>query len=235
MERLKLSADLRETGKKGVNRRLRKQGAIPAILYGRGEKPVPLAVNLKDFTTKMKGTAGTNVLIDLDFKGRDAKEPLVVMLKDYQTDVIRHVITHIDLMKIDLKEKVLVKIPLHVVGKSVGVIKGGLVELVRRDVEVKCLPGNIPQRLDIDITELDIGHSLHVKDLALPEGVEAAMSEDLTIVSVVAPREEEVAPAAPVAAEAGAAPATGEAAPADTPAAEGAPKAEAKGDKGEKK
>ena len=235
MERLKVTADLREAGKKGVTRRLRKEGAIPAILYGCNEKPVTLAVNCKTFTSMMKGSAGTNVLIELDFKGRETKEPLVVMLKDYQTDMIRHAFTHIDLLKIDLKQKIAVKIPIHVVGKSIGLTKGGLVELVSREIEVKCLPGNIPAQIDVDITELDIGHSFHMKDLALPEGIEAAESGDLTVVSVVAPREEEVAPVAAVVAEAGAVPVAGEAAAApaggDTAQKADAKKADVKAEK----
>lgn len=235
MERLKIKADSREVGKKGGNRRLRKAGAIPAILYGKGEKPVALSVNAKEFTSMMKGSAGHNALVDLDIGGKGAGAT-VVMLKDYQVDVIHHVITHVDLLKIDMKEKIVVKVPIHVTGKAIGITKGGLVELVRREVEVRCLPSHIPAKLDIDITSLDIGHSLHVSDLKLPEGLEAAQSGDLTVVSIVAPREE-VVEAAPVAA---AAPAEGAAAPGAAPAEGAAAKTEGKAEgkpeaKGEKK
>lgn len=231
MEKVKIKADVREIGKKGVNRRLRKSGAIPAILYGKGEKPQALSVNAKEFTSLMKGASGHNALVSLDLGGKTSGEEVVVMLKDYQLDVIRHVITHVDLLKINMKEKVTVKVPVHVSGKALGVTKGGLVELVRRELEVRCLPSNIPTSIDIDITNVDIGHSLHLSDLKLPEGVEAAQSGDLTVVSIVAPREEvvetPVAAAAP-AEGAAAAPAAGEAAKTEGKA-EG--KAEAKAEK----
>jgi large subunit ribosomal protein L25 len=228
MERLKVKAEVRETGKKGVNRRLRGMGLVPAILYGHGEKGRALSVNGKEFTNLMKGVGGTNALIDLELAG-GAKEPVVVMLKDFQTDTISHKITHIDLFKINLKEKVTVKIPLHVVGKSIGVGKGGLVEQSRREMEVTCLPDRIPDSIEVDITNLDMGNSIHATELKLPEGVELPQGSDFSVVSIVAPQEEEVV-AAPVevAAVAGAAPAAGGAAPAAAPA-EG--KAEGKGEK----
>lgn len=252
MEKIKLKADTREVGKKGANRRLRKDGFIPAILYGKGEKPVALSVGTKEFTHMMKGSAGRNALVELEIGeleigGKNTKDRVVVMLKDYQTDVIRREITHVDLLKINMKEKVLVKVPIHVVGKAIGLQKGGLVELVRREIEVRCLPDGIPEKIDIDITDLDIGHSLHLKDLTLPAGLEAAptQGQDLTIVSIVAPREEVVeAPVAAVPAEGAAAPAEGAAAaaggapgaaaPAAASASGGKPEAKP-GAKGEKK
>ncbi len=224
MERIKITADVRETGKKGANRRLRKGGEIPAILYGRGETPMAISINTKTLTHLLKGAAGTNALIDLDLKGKSGGEPIVAILKDYQRDAILHTITHVDLLKINMKEKITVKVPVHVTGKAIGQTKGGLVELVRRELEVRCLPDSIPGKIDVDITSVDIGHSLHVKDLTWPAGVEPAQAGDLTVVSIVAPREEvvEVAPvaaavegaAAGAAAESaggGAAPAAGEA------------------------
>jgi large subunit ribosomal protein L25 len=229
MERVTIKAEARDVGKKGVNRRLRDAGLIPAVLYGKGEQPRGLAVNAKEFTHLMKGSAGTNALIHLTLAGRSEKEPLVVMLKDYQVDSISRRITHIDLLKIDLKEKVTVKIPIHLTGKSIGVTKGGLVEQPLRELEVKCLPGNIPGAIEVDITPLDLGDSLHVNELKLPEGVELSHEVDFAVVSIVAPKEEEVAPP-PAAAEAApvaeGAPAAGAPAPAE---------AEAKGKEGEKK
>lgn len=234
MEKLKLEAQIREVGKKGLNRRLRKDGLVPAILYGRGEATRGLSVNAKDFSKRVK-EAGLNTLIDLEIVGEKKKAPLVVMLKDFQRDTMTHVITHIDLLKINLQEKVTVKIPVQIAGKAVGLTKGGLVEQTRRELEVKCLPSNIPELIEIDISALDIGDSIHINEVKLPEGVEVPHDVDFTIVSIVAPREEEVAPppaeaAAALGAEGvpaeGAAPAAG--ATAATPA-------ETKGEKGEKK
>ena len=130
------------------------------------------------------------------------------MLKEFQIDPISRYITHVDLLKIDLKQKVTVQIPLHVTGKSVGVEKGGVVDQPRRELEVRCLPGNIPEKIDIDITALDMGDSIHVNDLKLPEGVEAPHEVNFAIVSIVAPRQEEPEAAAAPAVEPGAVPAT---------------------------
>lgn len=230
MEKLKIKAETREVGKKGLNRRLRKDGFIPAVLYGHGDDPMALSVNSKEFTTKIKAL-GLNVLIELDVPG-GSQNPHVVMLKDYQTDSLKRKITHIDLLKINLKEKVTVKIPLKLVGKAVGLAKGGLVEQARRELEVECLPGNIPEVIEVDITELDVGSSLHINQIKLPHGVEVPHDVDFAIVSIVVPREEKVEePAAAAPAEGAAAEgATAAAAP-----AEGEKKSEGDKKPGEKK
>jgi large subunit ribosomal protein L25 len=195
-----------------------------------------LSVRAKEFTHMMKGASGMNALIDLSVNSGGKADQLVVMVKDYQTDILLHSISHVDLLKIDVTAKIVVKVPIHVVGKSVGVTNGGLIEQVNREIEVRCLPTNIPEKIDVDITPLDVGNNLHTRDLTLPEGVEAVTGADQTIVSIVAPREEVAAPAV----EAAAVPAEGAVAPAvegaAAPKVEG--KAEAKGKaetKGEKK
>lgn len=226
MERIKISAAEREAGKKGSNRRLRKEGMIPAVLYGKGEKAANLSVNSKELTRQLKGASGTNVLIDLELTNH---KDLVVMLKDFQTDILKHAITHVDFLKINLKEKVTIRVPIHVTGKAIGIEKGGLLEMVNREIEIRCLPTQIPSKIDVDITPLDIGTSIHVKELTLPEGVEVHMPPETTVVAIVAPREEVAAPAPAAEAAAGAVPAAGEAAP-----AEGEKKAEAKETKKEK-
>jgi large subunit ribosomal protein L25 len=235
MERLKITAEVRESGRKGVNRRLRKDGRIPAVLYGRGEKPLNLSLPTKEFTHMMKGASGMNALIDLNLDAGGKASQVVVMVKDYQTDVLRHFISHLDLLKIDMTQKIVVKVPVHVVGKAVGVTNGGLVEQVSREIEVRCLPGSIPEKIDVDITPLDIGNSFHTRDLVLPEGVEAVTGADQTIVSVALPREEEVAAtvaeAVPAEGAAAAPAAGGEAKAADAKAADAKAKPEAKAEK----
>jgi large subunit ribosomal protein L25 len=228
MDRLSVAAASRDVGKKGVNRRLRIGGQIPAILYGHGQEPVGLVLQSKEFTQLMKGTGGTNALIDL--KVDTSGDAIVVMVKDYQVNFISHKITHVDLFKIDMKKKVLVKVALQAVGKSIGTTKGGLVEMVRREIELRCLPDNIPAKVEVDITELDLGYSLHAKELKLPEGVELPPGEDFAVVSIVAPREEVVAEVAAPVEGAAVAGAEGAAAPAAGAAA--APAADAKADKG---
>ncbi len=222
MQRLKVKAETRETGKKGVARRLRAGGWIPAVLYGQGEGAIGLSVAGKEFTTMVKGTAGMNALIDLEFEGKKEGKPAIVMVKDYQTDILTRKITHIDFLKINLKEKVTIKVPIHLVGKAAGVVKGGIVEQQRRELEIRCLPDKIPESIEVDITPLDLGHSLHINQITLPEGAEIQEGADFAVVSVVAPREEVAAPEAAVTPEA----ATGEGAATAEGAAASAPGAE---------
>ena len=232
MEKLKITADVRSTGQKGLNRRLRKSGTIPAVLYGQGGSAEGLSVNAKDFTQKMKGAAGLNALIDLEFSSESKKPTVVVMVKEFQVDSISRAITHIDLLKINMKEKLLVKVPVHLTGKCLGVTKGGLIEQLRRELEVKCLPDSIPSVIEVDITDLDLGHSLHVKELKLPQNVELPSDVDFAIVSIVAPREEEAAPEVAAAEAApGAAPVAGAETAAAPTAGAPAKAAPAKGDK----
>lgn len=230
MEQVTIKAERRDVGKKGLNRRIRKDGFLPAVLYGQKDQPQGLQVNTKEFTNLMKGASGLNVLINLVIGGESS--PVVVMLKDYQTDTLKHTLTHIDLLKIDLKAKVAVHVPIHVSGKAVGIGKGGIVELLRRDIEVRCLPTKIPAQIEVDITNLDLGQSIHVNELPLPEGVEIPQGAEYALVSVVTPKVEE----APAVVEAAAVPAEGAVAPAAGAApAAGEAKASDKGDKKEKK
>lgn len=244
MEKLSVTAEQREVGKKGLNRRIRGSGKIPAVLYGHGQQPTGLALHAKEFTHLMKGVGGTNALINLQVTGVVAQDgsggPLVVMVKDYQTDKISHHITHVDLYKVDLKKKVTVKVPVHLTGKCIGTVHGGLVELICREVELRCLPANIPSKIEVDIEALDVGHSIHASELKLPEGIELSQEGEVAIVSVVAPREEVAAEAAPVSAGGGegaiAPAAEGGATPAAQAPAGAAPAAGAKAEgKGEKK
>ncbi len=232
MEQVKVKAEVREVGKKALNRKLRREGFIPAILYGKGETPIGLHVHGKEFTLLMKKGSGTNALIDLELGATvNGGKAIMVMLKDYQTNLITRKLTHLDFLRINLKEKVAVKVPVRIIGKSIGLEKGGLIEQTRRELEVRCLPTKIPDSIEVDITELDLGHSLHVHDLKLPEGVELPHGADFTIVSIVAPREEEVA--APVAATE--VPATEQKAGEAAPAAGAADAKAEKGEKAEKK
>ncbi|HEX5035004.1 MAG TPA: 50S ribosomal protein L25/general stress protein Ctc [bacterium] len=190
MERQHLTATPRDKSGKGVARRLRATGAIPAVLYGQGQEATLLQVNLRDFTKVVSTGAGINVLFDLDIQGK-GKIPVIV--KDYQAHVIDRKFTHVDFFKIDLSKKVSIEVPIHLVGKAVGVKEGGILEHITRTLKVNCLPTAIPQFLEADVSNLNIGDSLHLHDMKLPQGVEvAAGGADETIAAVVAPVEEVV-------------------------------------------
>lgn len=211
MERAALSASMRDAGK-GRARRLRREGAIPAILYGKGTEPLNVSVATREMEHVVRSAAGMNILIDLDIQGR---EKVVVRVRDYQADPIDRVFTHLDFQAVDLTQKIVAEVPVHFEGKAEGVKLGGILTISRRTIEVRCLPTNIPEFLRVDISALMIGDGIHVNDLKLPEGVEVPPHVNYSVVSVVAPqKEEEVAPVV----EASAVPATEAAAP----AAEGA-------------
>mgnify|MGYP001586310001 CR=1 FL=1 len=233
--RTTLKAESRETGKKGILSQLRNQGRIPAVLYGRGAAPVSLSINYREFSHAVK-QGGLNALMELDLAGRQESSPLVVMVKDLQTDVISHQVIHMDLLAIDMQEKVTVTVAVRLIGKPVGVTKGGLIDQPRRELEVKCLPGNIPEALEVDISALDIGDKIHVNDMKFPAGVEVPHDANFTIVSVVSPKEEEAPEVAAATPAAGEVPVVGETAAAapEAPQKE-EKKAEKKAEKAEKK
>ena len=190
MERQQLTATPREKSGKGVARQLRAKGTIPAVLYGQGKEATLLQVNLRDFTKVVSTGAGINVLFDLEVQGA-GKIPVIV--KDYQAHVIDRKFTHVDFFKIDLTKKVTLEVPIHLVGKAAGVKEGGILEHITRTIKVNCLPTAIPEFLEVDVSNLNIGDSLHLHDVKLPAGVEASPGSDETIAAVVAPVEEVVA------------------------------------------
>jgi large subunit ribosomal protein L25 len=231
MERVSLSAHERTaTGKSGA-RRARRDGLVPAVLYGRGRTPRVLSVGRKELVSALH-TAGRNALIDLRIAQDGEGQAETVMIEEIQRDHIRREILHVDLHLISLTERLEVNVPVVLTGTPEGVASGaGILEQHRREVEVRCLPTQIPDRFTVDVSGLHVGGSLHVSDLKVGEGIEVLTPPEEVLAAVVAPAaEEEAAPAAEaeVAAEpevVGRAPAEGEA-----PAEEGAkaPKAEAK-------
>lgn len=224
MERAELEVKSRAIGK-GVARRLRGAGEIPAVLYGKGAEARPLSVGTKAIEQAVHSVAGMNVLLDLAI---DGKEKVVARIRDYQADPIRRHFTHLDFQLVDLTRKIVVEVPIHFEGKAEGVKAGGILEINRRSIEVRCLPTAIPEFIAIDISALNIGDGIHVNDMKLPEGVECPPHVNYSVVSVVAPqKEEEVAPAvAP--GEVAATAQTVEAAPAAAPAGEAAAPAKGK-------
>jgi large subunit ribosomal protein L25 len=190
MERLQVKANLRHEKGKGAARKLRAKGSVPAILYGVGVEPTPLAVNLFDFDKALEGVEGTGVLMDLSI---DGKEALPVMLRDFQADVITRKFEHLDFQKVDLTKKIKLEVPIHLVGKAPGVKDGGILEHMRRQLEIKCLPTAIPEAIDVDVSQLNLGDILHVSDIKLPEGVEVLTPLDQTVAAVVEPASEPTA------------------------------------------
>ncbi len=189
MGHLMLEADVREKAGKGIARGLRREGIIPAVLYGTKERTVSLQVKEEDFK-KVKRAGGEHVVIDLRV-GRSAT-PAVV--KEEQIDPVWGKLLHVDFLRVSLTEKMRSMVALGTVGESAGEKAGGIVEHILREVEVECLPDRIPENIEVDVTSLEIGDSLRVRDVTVPEAVEIVTESDRVIISVIPPRvlEEEV-------------------------------------------
>jgi large subunit ribosomal protein L25 len=242
MEVGKLNAEYRnETGKSAV-RRLRNGGKIPAICYGGGGEPLPLALDPTALLKSLDPVKKTNTVLTLEVNGAPAgHERLTVMLRDYQKDAIRGHVTHADFVRVDLTKPVHATVPIVLTGKSEGVKLGGIMHQVIRVLAIACTPDKIPAKIEIDVTTLGMNEAIHVRDISLAEGLRALADGGSTICAVTAPKaEKEPTPAAAEAAPAegaAAAPAAG-AAPAkegEKAAAGGEKKAAAPAKEGGKK
>ena len=211
-----LAVEVREGLGKGVARKLRARNLIPAVLYGRGREAVSISLDpLRLEKLLHASSSGLNTLIDLDVQGRKDLGGKTVIVKELQREPIRGALLHADLYEVDLSKTIQVSVPIHVIGTPVGVsLNGGILDTALREIDIECLPRAIPSAIEVDVSALDVGESIHVRDLQIPEGVTVLSDEDLSVVSVVLPAAEE----APAAAEA---PAEGEAAAAAAAPAEG--------------
>ena len=230
MERVSLSVLERTAKGKSAAKRARREGLVPAVVYGRGRTPRPVSLGRKDLVAALH-TAGRNALIDLRIAQDGDAQTEVAMIEEIQRDHIRREILHVDLHLISLTEALEVSVPVVLSGTPEGVTSGGgVLEQVRREIEVRCLPTQIPDRFTVDVSGLRVGASIHVSELKVAEGIEILTPPEEVIAAVVAAvAEEEAAPAA--GAEAAAEPEVlGRAAEGEAPAEEGAKaaKAEAK-------
>ena len=202
-----VAAEPRQTRGKNEARRMRVAGRIPAVVYGSGEDSIAVAVSPKEVNRILHSASGHNTIFDLSVDGGD-KTP--VMVVDWQHDPIRDTLLHVDLKRIDLARLLTVKVPVHTSGDAKGVkTQGGLMEIVHREIEIECLPDDIPEHFTVDVGEMLIGQNLRAGEVPIGPKVTLKSSPDMVICHVIALRvEEEAAPAAEaVAAEAG--PATG--------------------------
>ncbi len=191
MEQKTLSVEKREELGKGHSRRLRASGKLPGVLYGLG-KCASVTVDPGIITRLLLEEGGRNQILNLKGGGLDGKHALV---KDYQVHPVSRKLVHLDLIEIDVSKKIEVTVPLNFIGKSVGVAEGGVLSIIDRNILIRCLPTNIPKHVDVDVTNLKIGDSLHLENVTLPEGIEKAMHTNPTIVTCVPPtKEEEAAP-----------------------------------------
>jgi large subunit ribosomal protein L25 len=190
-----LTVEVREGTGKGVARKLRAAGRIPGNCYGQS-KAQSISVDPRALDSLIKHSAsGVNTLIDLKIEGGGAFDGKKVMLKELQRDPVSNAALHADFFAIDLTHKLDAAVPVHLTGTAVGVsMGGGILDQVLREIHLECLPDAIPEEITVDVSELDIGMSIHVRDLEIPHGSELISDRDLSVASVLAPKaaEEEI-------------------------------------------
>ena len=197
-----ITAEHRDKRGKNEARRLRVQGLTPAVVYGAGQETVAVAVNPREVSRILHSGSGANTIFNLAVDGSATP----VMIVDWQNDPVRETLLHVDLKRIDLNKRMSVKVPVVVTGEPKGVkIQGGLLEVIKREIEIECLPNEIPEQFTVDVTELMIGQNLRASNIALPENMKLVSSPEQVIAHVIALRAEETAPAAEGAAAAPAA------------------------------
>src|SRR6184192_1318181 len=203
-KQVKLKAEPRaEMGRSAV-RKLRARGFIPAVIYGGNDEPQPLQVAARDINAMMSQASGENVLVELEIG--DDGQTRTALVQEVQHSPVGGDIRHVDFHAISMDQMIEAEVPLEPVGTAVGVKTfGGLLEQSLRALAIECLPGDLPDRITVDVSQLNIGDSIHVRDIQFPQGVTPKVQPDLTAFSVVAPVVEEE----PVVAEAEAAAAAG--------------------------
>jgi large subunit ribosomal protein L25 len=190
MQRPVLTAEIREGTGKEKAKKLRLQGLIPAIFYGPRSKTMPLVIDSKELAKALQTEAGENVLIDLEIRKGTQSDRKVVMLKDIQIDPLQRGTLHTDFYEVTMDEMVTVEVPVHLIGKPEGTKVGGILEQVRRAIQIQCLPGDIPKSIDIDVSPLNIGDSIHIQDINV-EKAKIISETNFTIATVVPPVVEE--------------------------------------------
>jgi large subunit ribosomal protein L25 len=187
MAQYTLTAQTRlEKGKESA-RKLRKNNMIPAIFYGPGIDPLMLTVDSSELSRIMKKSAGENIILGLQIESDSGSDTKMVMLKELQTDPIKDSYIHADFYEVSMNKEITIDVPIRLINTPVGVTNGGILQHVRREMTISCLPGELVESLDIDVSGLDIGESLHIDDINLPEGIKTVQEGRLTVAVVVAP------------------------------------------------
>ena len=204
MATVSLNADARDTKGKGAARTLRSQGQVPAVIYGHGRDPQPLALNARDLDKMLSHIQAESTVIEVTVGGQTAK----TLIREIQRHPIKRQILHVDFQALVAGEKVTVSIPIVLLGVPEGVrLEGGVLDQTLREIEIEVDPSNIPDHVEYDITNMVIGDSVHISDLKVPEGVEVIDDPETSVAVLAAPRaviEEVAAVAEPVEGEAGA-------------------------------
>ena len=184
-ERIRLEVKEREHSGSRMSRRLRREGVIPGVLYGRGHKPHPISVSERELRRVLTGSAGLHAILDVVLEGQTTTHSSI--LKDYQVDPIRGRIDHFDLQEVRLDQTIQTAVVVELVGESVGAKAGGVLSQVAREIRVEALPLEVPERIELDVSPLEIGESLRLSDLHVPEGVTLLDDPETVLATVTVP------------------------------------------------
>jgi len=213
MEMVEIKVERRAGRGKGEASKLRRAGTIPAVFYGPRRSTVAIGVKAEEFDRKLSRLEGSHLIRLVNDGGKDPDlHDKAVLLREVQRHPVTDAVLHVDFFEVDLTERLTVSVPLHFIGKAAGVVAGGILQPVVREVEVECLPTEIPEFLEVDVSALGIHEAVHLADLRLPERVTPVGDPTQTLVTVLPPTVEEAKPAAEAA----------EAVPAEGVPAEGA-------------
>jgi large subunit ribosomal protein L25 len=198
-KQVKLSARTRTHVGGSVRNKLKRDGLVPAVIYGGKEAPQPLQVGARELGTLLSHARGENILVELEIENDGAKSTKMALIQEVQHATLSGAIVHVDFHAVNMNEVLHTSVPIESEGESIGVRSfGGILEQSLRSLEISCLPKDLPEVISVDVSALKVGDSLHVKDLPLPAGVTALDDADLTVFLVAAPAVAEVV--APVAA-----------------------------------
>lgn len=189
MEEILVKAERRKGRGKSLARKLRKEGKIPAILYGKDTEPLSITVYLKEWE-RLSRHRRRNMILKMELQNNGDVESRPVMVKDIQREFLSDNVLHIDFLQVSMERTVQVEIPIHLVGQAKGVIDSGIIEQHLRTIMVECLPAQIPEKIDVDVSDLGIGDSFHVHQISIP-GIKLLEGLDVAIVTVIPPAAEE--------------------------------------------
>jgi len=183
-----LIAQPRTATGKGAARRFRRDGYLPAVLYGRQRKPLAITVAIKEFKNLLFAGGGGRTLFNLRVEDHESPLETTVMLKDHQIDPVKRTLIHADFFEVEVDRPIEMEVPLVLTGKPEGVEKGGLLQQVRHTISLSALPQHLPDNIEVDVSHLDMGESLHVEDIQTSEGVTLLFDVNFTLATVIAPK-----------------------------------------------
>ncbi len=191
MKQITFEVEVRKKTGKETAKKLRRQGLIPAILYGPQVDPLPLTVRLNELKRILQRHRGEQLIFNLTVVDNGQTTQRMALIKELQYHPVTDEIIHADFYEIRMDRPVEVDVPVEIVGRAKGVERGGLLEVLMKEITVSCLPGQIPDSIKIDVSDLDIGDTLHIRDLTPPEGVKFAEDPDEPVVTVIEVESEE--------------------------------------------